>query len=319
MYPMGEPLQSRLSGRNGTELTWPFLHVLDERGRDTGWATLNGPIVAPVQHEQFADLRRAGYHMVGMSSYLTFPRLDNGDPLDYEAACEAWCHCFRDPAPMFSTTVPRTLISLSDFTDHHRIEPGVFRRAGHETDIDFLYVGGFDDWKRSIKNWSLAARCIPLLRRELGLRCLVIGAPTSELGPSRGVTFSAELPWYELLSNVASARFLLVPNGMDPSPRIISEALCLNVPVVVNRHILGGWHYVNRFTGAFFTDDRDVVAVVRSCLEHEPSARHWFSANHGPFLAGQRLLRLLAAVDGSLRQHSWLRLSERIEAGGEQA
>ena len=25
---------------------WPFLHALDERGGDTGWVLLNGPIVA---------------------------------------------------------------------------------------------------------------------------------------------------------------------------------------------------------------------------------------------------------------------------------
>jgi glycosyltransferase involved in cell wall biosynthesis len=316
---MVDSMQTRPSGPPGAELAWPFLYALDEHGRDTGWVLLNGPIVAPVHHEQFADLRRAGYRMVGTSSYSTFPCLHNGDSLDYEAVCEAWCHCFRDPEAMLSTSIPRSLISLSDFTDYHRIAPFAFQPADQKPRFDFVYVGGFDEWKRSIKNWPLAARCIPLLCRELGLRCLVIGAPTSEFGPSPGVTFSADLPWRELLRRLAGAHFLFVPNAVDPSPRILSEALCLDVPVVVNRRILGGWHYVNRFTGTFFRDDHDVVAAVNSCLRRTSSARSWFCANHGPYLAGKRLLRLLTAVDESLRRHSWIWLSKRTEAAVAQA
>ena len=49
-------------------------------------------------------------------------------------------------------------------------------------------------------------------------------------------------------------RFLFVPNIADASPRVITEAICYNMPVLVNRNILGGWHYVEPgVTGEFFT------------------------------------------------------------------
>jgi len=309
---MAEPQCSRPAAPGDATVAWPFLYALDARGRDTGWILLNGPIVSSAQHEQFAELRRAGYRMVGTSSYQTFPRLDNSDPLDYEGVCEAWCHCFRNPEAMFVSNAPRALLALSDFTDPHRLTPSVVV-AADDPGFDFAYIGGFDDWKRGIKNWSLAARCIPRLCDELDLRCLVIGTPTFEFGPSDGVTFCTELPWPRLVDTIARARFLFVPNGADPSPRIISEALCLDVPVVVNRRILGGWHYVNRFTGTFFEDERDVVASVTSCLLNAPSPREWFRANHGPYVAGLRLLRLLRRVDRSLEPDSWILPSIRKE------
>jgi hypothetical protein len=53
-------------------------------------------------------------------------------------------------------------------------------------------------------------------------------------------------------SSGAAERFLFVPNDADASAQVLAEALGLNVPLLMNRATLGGWHYLNRRTGVTF-------------------------------------------------------------------
>jgi len=292
----------------GQAVRWPFLLLLDTHLREIGWALINGPIVTPDQRDQFVEFRRAGYRFVGTSSYLDFPRGFDDHPLDYEAACEAWCHCFRIPEGFFRTRMPRVLLSISDFTDYHRISPDSVQPT--DDVYDFVYVGASEAWKREAKNWPLAARCIPRLCHELGMRALVIGATSDEFESSQFVTYRANLAWHDLLAYLAGAQFLLVPNGRDPSPRVVAESLCLDVPIVVYRQILGGWKYVNRFTGAFFDSEHDVTAAALAVTSGRLSPREWFRAHHGPYLAGRRLLSLIRSIDATIDEQSHLFLSE---------
>jgi len=303
----------------GPELTvsfqadWPFLLVLDTRDQHTGWALLNGPIITHGQQEQFAELRRSGVRIAGISSYRTFPIPQAGDPLDYESLCEVWCHCFREPERFLARTIPRALISVSDFTDYQRISPNTARLESKEQGFDFVYAGATEPWKRDIKNWKLAGQCIPMICREMGFRCLVIGAPNQDFPDAAGVHFSPALPWKVFLAKLATARFLFVPNELDASPRILAESLCLNVPLIVNRKILGGWKYVNRFTGTFFDSAQNVLAAVGACLEQEAAPRDWFRSNYGPYQTGKRLLRLLKTVDQRISEASHVWLAEQCE------
>jgi hypothetical protein len=76
------------------------------------------------------------------------------------------------------------------------------------------------------------------------------------------------------------------------------------VPIVVNSKILGGWKYVNAFTGVFFNDEVDVVTSVRECLSYNWRPSHWYRANYGPFIAGRRLLQLLRSLDPAIAERS---------------
>ena len=291
-------------------LKWPFLKIVDSRQQETGWVLVNGPIVTHAQQEQFAELRRRNYRCAGMSSYLTFPLTEDADTLEYETVCEAWCHCFREPDRFFKTNIPRALISFSDFTDFHRISPqNVIENIPAER-FDVVYIGAIEEWKRLAKNWRLAGRCIPRMYAELGLRALVIGTPNEDFAPAPGVTFVPQLPWHDLLAHLVQARFLFVPNVLDPSPKILSEALCLNVPLVMHKEILGGWKYINAFTGVFFNGEEDVIAAVGTCLSKARNPRDWFRVNYGPYHAGERLLRLLRSVDPSISEQARLCLVE---------
>lgn len=48
------------------------------------------------------------------------------------------------------------------------------------------------------------------------------------------------------------SRFILFPNTRDASPRMIPEVLVRGTPIMVNKHIYGGWKYVNDVNGLFF-------------------------------------------------------------------
>lgn len=291
----------------------PFLFVNDSRGRAVRWALVTAPIVSRDHHAELARLSRGGYRFAGMPGYLSFPERDGCDVRDYGAICEAWFHPFRDPDRYLPAGAPRMLLSHSDFTDPQNVE-AVARRGGGDTDHDFVYVGAEAAWKREAKNWELAALCVPRICEALGLRALVVGTPTHDFRPSDSIRFASRLEWPSFLARLRRARFLFVPNVLDASPRVLAEALCLDVPIVVSRGILGGWKYVNPFTGVFFDNERDVVDAVQRCLGSPRSPRRWFAANFGPYLTGVRLLRSLREVDPAIPERSHLLVTAQLEA-----
>jgi hypothetical protein len=284
-------------------LAWPFEPLRSASPHRPPWVALHGPVLTAEQHAQFAALRRAGARLLGVMSYLDFPRADPRDGFDYPWVCEAWCHCLRRPGELLPAAVPAALVSASDFTDWRWIARA---RAGATCDIavDIIYVGAAEPWQQRPKGWALAAHCLPLLVRELGLRALVIGRPDATLAQQPGIAFRAALPWPELLAAIAGARMLFAPNADDPSPRVLAEALCLDRPLLVNAAILGGWKYVTPYTGAFFAGAHDVVDAARSLLAAPLAPLDWFRANFGPEVAGRRLARLLEGLDPALRGQS---------------
>jgi hypothetical protein len=290
------------------KMYWPFEALLDRNGRACDWAALHGPIVTTSHHDELARLRRVGVRFVGVTSHFDFPRTDPVDGLDYEAVCEAWCHCFRDPERRFMHASPRALISASDFTDGAWVECA----AGSAEPLEphgILYVGAREPWQQGAKNWPLAARCLPVLCRALGTRALVIGQADATFATQSCVTFCDTLPWPVLLATLAQAQLLFVPNAEDPSPRVVAEALCLDVPVLVQRNISGGWKYVNCYTGAFFDDEHDVVEVATGLLGGAIAPRAWFRANFGPEPSARRLTALLRQLDGSVDEAAGWRIS----------
>ncbi|MFI6417310.1 glycosyltransferase [Streptomyces sp. NPDC050842] len=278
----------------------PFLRVTGPGGDVLPWVVIRAPVVTRAQHVRLNHLADEGCRFVGATSYLGFPGPGFRDERDYGLLCEAWLHCFRDPDRFLPPNGPRVRVSESDFTDPRRVDPLRTARV-LPTDLvaDVVHVSGAEPWRQRAKNWPLAALCLRRLAEETGLRVLVVDAPPgAESLP--GVRSSGPLEWPSLLAVIATARCLFVPAVLDASPRVLAEALCLDVPVVVNRAILGGWQYVNAFTGAFFDGVDDVVPAVVDTIGAAGRPRSWFMAHHGPARAGGRVLRLLRSLDPSL-------------------
>ena len=86
---------------------------------------------------------------------------------------------------------------------------------------------------------------------------------------------------------------------MDASPRALTEAIALDVPVLVNRQILGGWKYVEPETGRFFDDDDDVVSAFFDCLASSFQPRQWLlDHGYGQDGAARRLAAELQTLVG---------------------
>ena len=291
---------------------WPLIGIADERGRLLPYVGLQQPAMTREEEEDIRELE-ARVSFVGFTSLLTFPRWRPADdPFDYTSLCRGWCHCFRNPDQYLPAGVPAVLNAFSDFIDYQRTSRDALLPGGPAVGPawDFLYVCPAESAKAMVKNWPLASRCLPVLCGELGLRGIVVGR--RQIGDlpecADRLTVTDELPWPALMRVLANSRMLFVPNEQDPSPRLMAEALCMDVPVVVNRRILGGWHYVNPFTGVFFDDEGDVGAAVRDCLTSWTSPRRWFIAHHGPLHAGERLRRLLRDIDPAMRHVAAVRL-----------
>jgi hypothetical protein len=157
------------------------------------------------------------------------------------------------------------------------------------------------------KNWTLAKRCALRFAEELGLRGLLVGVAGRKDIPSHPlIDVTPQLRWSAFLRCLVESRAAFLPNTWDPSPRVIAEALCLNVPVLVNRRILGGWHYVCDSTGRFFDDETDVVDAMLALRSGEFAPRDWYTANHGARHAGPRLARFLTSLAATAgRAHGW--------------
>ena len=91
--------------------------------------------------------------------------------------------------------------------------------------------------------------------------------------------------------------FIFLPNEKDASPRVLTEALSMNVPALLNEKILGGWKYINNKTGVFFNSEKDVEVKVKEILDgvnngqYEP--RKNFVENYGTQKSGARLKEFL--------------------------
>jgi hypothetical protein len=284
--------------------------MVDEHGRDTGFAMVRRGL--DPGHRPAFDTLAADHRMIGFTHYGPFPLYHDaydgparaatpraGWDRDEVRACEAWAHCFRDPDHYLPPGTPRMLVSGSDFVDagmawRLACDGG---RPAKRWDLVYSCLPG---WLNELqKNWDLARACA-LLLAEAGARVAMVGRAGLPGCPDHpNIDYLPQLRWDMMMQVTAASRIAFVPNWWDASPRVITEALAVDVPVLVNRRILGGWKYVTPQTGAFFDDETDVVDAFFALLDGDQHPRDWLLANgYGVQAAARRLAAELRALDG---------------------
>jgi len=211
-----------------------------------------------------------------------------------------WCHCFRDPAKYGISGIPTALISESDFMGVNGINHDVKKRR------DFIWACKGTNTQKTSKNAALLERCLPVMR-DMGLSGYVVGFTRedlpSEFGPN--ISFISKQSWSKLMKKAAQCRFAFFPNLMDASPRFMGEVLSMNIPVIVNKDIYGGWKYVNENTGQFFSSENDVRESIEKLYDNHKilSPKEWWYDNYGPRHASVSLGSFISKIRPDLDVH----------------
>ena len=124
------------------------------------------------------------------------------------------------------------------------------------------------------------------------LKVLVIGRLKCGLKEKYGdnIELLDYMPYHEFQAKLKESRFLFVPNIYDASPRVVSEAITKDIPVLMNMNIVCGAKYINYETGEFFTDEHDIRLSLKKLLAKKDkiSPKNWWKTHYSRKKAGKK-------------------------------
>lgn len=215
---------------------------------------------------------------------------------------------YRNPEAIFSPDLPIIQMSHSDFSVLDIDYEDEVAQGKHDKSYDFIYYmtntegevqSDCTGWGSFAKNWPLAKQAMEIMCGEMDYTGIVMGIVDSrgnscDLPPSCSdkVLKVQYANYYESLDFMRQSKFLLLPQVYDASPRVAVEAMSLNLPLLMNSEIIGGWKYINEQTGEFFRDDmsdfRSSLAKLMGNLDTY-SPRSYVDTNYGSKKAGAKL------------------------------
>lgn len=296
-----------------------IVNVYDDKGNLVNIAFAVAPFNGNTDNENYNKYKDK-ILFLGMTSYLEFPNVvsnpqdlysdKNNDTwkFNYTKKIKGWLHCFRNPSQIFPSDVKLSLISESDFGDYKIIKPN----KNVKKKYDFIYICHKldadskeckDDWVAYNKNWNLMKECLNILCSKYKYKGLLVGRSGCDISEKCNnlIETTEKLEWDELLKKYNESKMLIVPNIHDASPRVVTEAMCMNLPVLMNKNILGGWKYINNKTGEFFNDISDFEVnmnkIVNNLNKYKP--RKYFINNYGIINSGKKLLNFVRTNFGN--------------------
>ena len=303
------------------DVKFPFKNIKDQNNRNLNMMVITAPFRSDEDKQNFNKYtQQYNIPMLGVASYLNFPgeiTHPYDDPYykthfnnhDYINSCIGWCHGFRDPKShgLDKTKIPVMELSESDLVIH------TFK-PNPKKEYDFIYVCLQDNkqckpgWQAENRNWELAKKCFPIMCEKFNLKGLLVGRLNCDYTPKckNSLTIvgnkdnEGKLPYKEFMEKLAKSRFLFLPNIRDASPRVLTEALVVDVPVLVNKNIYGGWKYINEETGEFFTDENDFEQSLSKMLakikEQKYNPRKWFTSRYSIEKTGKKLYDFIKKI-----------------------
>ena len=286
-------------------------NLVDEKGNICSVILIVYPFTDKKKYENYLEAKSRGAKFIGCSSYINFPCITKNKyditsnknheswKYNYFDLCFGWFHPFKNPDTCIPKDYPKALISESDFV---RYENYNYNKDA-EKEYDFIYICLKDNdkcengWQSENRNWDLAKKCIDIMCSKYKMRGLLIGRINCELPPTCHNLMKTTdfINYSEFIKQYEKCRFIFVPNLLDASPRVLSEALCFNLPCLVNENILGGWKYVNNKTGMLFNDENDFENVLQTFLNKFDTftPRDYFINNHGAQYEGKEIVSFI--------------------------
>jgi len=190
--------------------------------------------------------------------------------VDWSSKVKAICHPFRDDS-IFPSHIKRYLFSESDFCDKMITPTKNCSWEYSNYKYDFIYFTLNNKEGTRSKGIYLIS-LLDKVADSLNLNGLVVDYSVKETSkhkatiyeeslkkvrkiiPSlkRIVVLKKHLTSSEVCAAMNGAKFVFLPSDADASPRLLTEALVRDKPLVVNSHIYGGWKYINDTNGVFF-------------------------------------------------------------------
>lgn len=291
-----------------SESIFPFRLLYNEKKQLIPVVALTAFFRSDKDIQRFRDYIKNGTKVIGYTSYKTFPKPitdgtgDTATNMDfpYTTEIQNWVSCFKNPEESgFNATHKLLEMSESDFKDAE-VVPVV------EKQYDFIYSCLEDDantcpldgWNAVNRNFNLALKCFPIMINEFKLKILVIGRLNCGLEKLYGdrIEVVNMLPYHEFQEKLSQSKYLFVPNVYDASPRVITEAISKDIPVLMNRNIICGSKYINSDTGEFFTDEYDIRFHLKKLLAKKISPNTWWKENYSKVKAGVKFKNFLSSV-----------------------
>ena len=308
-----ESILSFVEGLSSAERPFLNVYAVDSKGGETltNILFITHPFVSESQYETYTKKKAEGSKFLGMTSYSEFPnhisnphdRFANVNDIawnyNYNDLVDGWCYCFRNSQGLKN---PKLLLSESDFANINLHVPDDTPK-----EYDFMYVcikdnnSCEDGWQSYNRNWEVAKEMLKIMCDDFGLKGLLIGRINCEIpaGCHSLMNLTDFQEYVKFIKNYNKCKFLFVPNITDASPRVVTEAMCYNLPIFMNVDILGGWKYIiPGETGEFFNNNID---NFRYCLENflshlgEYKSRDHFKNNYGQN-SGKQLLDFVKKI-----------------------
>ena len=269
----------------------------------------------------YNKFKSEGILFLGLSSYSEFPgKITNphdvlNDPnhkaysYNYFDLTRGWCSVFRENInqKIFPKDFPRIQLGESNFAKYetHLPDPNV------EKEYDFIYICLKDNdkceegWQSKIREFQVAKKLIDIMCSKYKLRGLLIGRIGCEVPPSchQLMELTDFQEYSTFIKNFNKCRFILCTSSLDASPRVVTESLCFNLPVLMNKNILGGWEYISDQTGEFFDPDNIengfepiLDKFMKKLNNNEYTPRDWFIKNYGQYNSGKKLFDFVKSL-----------------------
>jgi hypothetical protein len=293
------------------DVSFPFRNMFDSRGQKLNVILITAPFREEQHEKLYQEYKLAGLHFCGISSYQSFPdkihnpyedRFHEERGHDYPKMVSSWLHCFRDiPKVISDSKIPTLLMTEADLKDWRRL---TFRKSVKKQ-YDFLYVCLQDNeecapgWQSYNRNWDLGKKCVEIMCRDYKLKGLIVGRNNCDFTEEckDKVTLLPFLDYAKFQEEMQKCKFLFVPNISDASPRIATEAMCYDMPVLMNYNIVGGWHnIIPGITGEFFTDENDIHQPLSKIIRGGYRPKNWFQTNRGRTVSGALLSKFISTV-----------------------
>jgi hypothetical protein len=292
---------------------FPFKNLFDEQHKPLNIILIAAPFRETNHERLYQEYKKQGLSFCGISSYLEFPAKihnpyeDNFHverKHDYIKMVSSWLYCFREeniPDNLKNSNIPRLLMTEADLKV---VDNSLEVNKTTEKEYDFMYCCLEDNdkcengWQSYNRNWELAKKCLEIMCEKFNLKGILVGRKNCKFTEKcNGIVKATPfLPYFDFQKEMKKCKFLFVPNISDASPRVITEAICHNIPVLVNYNIVGGWHNViSGITGEFFTDENDIVDGLDKITKNYDSyqARKWYQSNRGSKISGKILAEFL--------------------------